>query len=1067
MTKMARISFKVLDLLIIFVLTFGSPMSAAAQVWTNPTDYPPGSVVTIRGDNSDEDNDHNFLANEGIHVDVVGPNNGYTLACDTVSDENGAWACDVTLASDPAVAVGEYIFTATGQESGNVETGMFTDGPANYVSLDFVASAPLTYDHTTGGGAFDDRTVGRADDIVESLEGGDFQCGEVASFLLEIDLDGTQSNPGTPRTARFVVDFTLDTTGQTGLALGPVTYAAVNYGPVSGGNGPGGTDSGMDDDLGSVATLVSQSAPTIVEPPYFTAGEVNSVVIDVTDLEGSENVILRIDAEIACKFGSAPTGNLQASITDADIISLNPNENIPVGNQTVPFKAAGDVIFPGVIIVDKVTDPSDAEDLFDFKVSAPGGPISPTYLQTFQLADQTTPWNSGYIDPSYAMIGNTNTFVAGSYTVEELSPFPVGWGFDSGTCVNQNGAVQGTDGQSITFDLDENEIVTCTFNNSRNTGNLTLSKALTGGPDGYTGPFTIHYDCGTDFTNDVSVDAGSSVTIYDIPDGTSCTISEPTLPNPPGGYSFGQPTFSPSDTVQIAADTTVTVTTNNTLTRDVGSLKILKTLSNPDGASVPASFAVNYDCGTGYTGQVSVAPGSPATVSGIPTGNVCTVTEVAPAAIPGFTWGTITYTPASVTIDTKGGTFEITVGNSITRDRGSLKILKTVSGASFSGSFSVSVVCTGDGGSYNPSINYPSPGYVVINNIPTGNTCTVTEPTFPTPPTGYVWGTPVITGSPASITIGATVEVTVANSLHTSHANVIKTVGGQPISATNNCMDLAGNIVGCTFQLRQGASTTQIGTTLETKSTLVNGQSVGTLSFSTNLTPGQTYQMCEVVMPGWLTSLGTFVPNSFIPPDGLAPNPTVDNSILCVDFVTTPDETKVFTIDNTPPPGGRGLTIGFWKNWASCTSSSTKKLPILDQTMAKAEPTGIVVSATSGTYPAFGQTFYLVLHGSTVMPNAAPDCLKALRLLDKSTINTDKKMASDPAFNLAAQLVAAQLNYAAGAGKKPAVTNAIQQAVLLLGKYKFDGQTHTKISNADATTMNNLAKILDDYNNNR
>jgi hypothetical protein len=108
-----------------------------------------------------------------------------------------------------------------------------------------------------------------------------------------------------------------------------------------------------------------------------------------------------------------------------------------------------------------------------------------------------------------------------------------------------------------------------------------------------------------------------------------------------------------------------------------------------------------------------------------------------------------------------------------------------------------------------------------------------------------------------------------------------------------------------------------------------------------------------------------------------------------------------------------------------------------------------------------------VAHGSTTSKNQAPDCLIAVRLLDKSTINTNKKMASDPAFNLAAQLVAAELNYAAGAGKKPAVTTAIQQAVLLLGKYKFNGQTHTTISAADATTMNNLAKILDDYNNNR
>ncbi len=146
------------------------------------------------------------------------------------------------------------------------------------------------------------------------------------------------------------------------------------------------------------------------------------------------------------------------------------------------------------------------------------------------------------------------------------------------------------------------------------------------------------------------------------------------------GYSFGTPSFSPSATVTIPAGngSSVTVTTNNTLTRDTGSLKILKTLSNPDGASVPSSFTVNYNCGTGYTGQVSVSPISPATVNNIPTGSTCTVTEVAPAPISGYTWGTVTYTPASVTIDTKGGTFSITVGNSITRDRGTLTVVKKV-----------------------------------------------------------------------------------------------------------------------------------------------------------------------------------------------------------------------------------------------------------------------------------------------------------------------------------------------------------------------------------------------------
>ncbi|MDH3706664.1 MAG: hypothetical protein OES57_11400, partial [Acidimicrobiia bacterium] len=53
-------------------------------------------------------------------------------------------------------------------------------------AITFRAAAPLTYDHTTGGGAWNDGTVGKNDDIVASLEGGDFQCGDIVTYLTEI-----------------------------------------------------------------------------------------------------------------------------------------------------------------------------------------------------------------------------------------------------------------------------------------------------------------------------------------------------------------------------------------------------------------------------------------------------------------------------------------------------------------------------------------------------------------------------------------------------------------------------------------------------------------------------------------------------------------------------------------------------------------------------------------------------------------------------------------------------------------------------------------------------------------
>jgi hypothetical protein len=139
-------------------------------------------------------------------------------------------------------------------------------------------------------------------------------------------------------------------------------------------------------------------------------------------------------------------------------------------------------------------------------------------------------------------------------------------------------------------------------------------------------------------------------------------------------------------------------------------------------------------------------------------------------------------------------------------------------------------------------------------------------------------------------------------------------------------------------------------------------------------------------------------------------------------------------------------TIGFWKNWASCASSKGNQRSVLDQTLVAADPAGIAIGR-------------LTLH--------AGDCLKAVRLLDKSTIDTGKKMASDPAFNLAAQLLAAKLNVVAGAGTCPAAVAAINDAQTLLAAVHFNGISHDKLSRPQAANANTVATTLDKYNNNQ
>ena len=297
-------------------------------------------------------------------------------------------------------------------------------------------------------------------------------------------------------------------------------------------------------------------------------------------------------------------------------------------------------------------------------------------------------------------------------------------------------------------------------------------------------------------------------------------------------------------------------------------------------------------------------------------------------------------------------------------------------------------------------------------------------------------------------------------------AQVVKTVSGQPPAAGQSF----------TFELRQGASTASDGTVLESKNTDASGN----ISFTTKLIPGDTYQICEWVFPGWNTNLAgdgpLFVPNSIIPP--ALPNPNVNNLTVCANFTVQPGQTRTFTVDNTPPPGGRALTIGFWKNWSTCTGGKQKGM--LDLTLGIASamttnpPGGLVVSAQNpgALWPNYAATWYLVLKGdptstaNNIKPSA--DCFKAVNLLDKTTMDGKKKSSSDPLFNMTAQLIAAQLNRFTGAGISGTTIMNIDRAVLLNGKYKFNGLTYSpKLTTADTNTANCLATQLDNYNNGR
>ncbi|PHN05646.1 Ig-like domain-containing protein [Flavilitoribacter nigricans] len=138
-------------------------------------------------------------------------------------------------------------------------------------------------------------------------------------------------------------------------------------------------------------------------------------------------------------------------------------------------------------------------------------------------------------------------------------------------------------------------------------------------------------------------------------------------------------------------------------------------------------------------------------------------------------------------------------------------------------------------------------------------------------------------------------------------------------------------------------------------------------------------------------------------------------------------------------------TPGFWKNWSSCSGGNEQgddreKYPMLDEIL---DDPGI-------SWCGFELT----------------SCEDAANILDQRELERGRKQASDPAYTLAMHLLAAQLNFAAGAETCPEAVDAAEAGVALLCEIGFDGTgKYLKPHDALYDVAVCLAKCLDSYNN--
>jgi uncharacterized repeat protein (TIGR01451 family)/MYXO-CTERM domain-containing protein len=218
---------------------------------------------------------------------------------------------------------------------------------AGDIGLDFIAAGPFTYNHTTGaGGAYNDRTISKTTGVVESLEGGDFACGDRVVYFTQI-----VAEPGAG-TGSIELDFTYDgqTTSGAKVGFNDIVSASINS-PDTGNKNLDGNEA---------ATIVSES--------FITAGKDRlETSIKVDGVDGGDTIILRMVVVLYCDPNPGNvTGNIHASLDDADVVG---GGNITTGQQDIPLKQAGNILLPGLNVTKSCPASATVGDVITYSIT--------------------------------------------------------------------------------------------------------------------------------------------------------------------------------------------------------------------------------------------------------------------------------------------------------------------------------------------------------------------------------------------------------------------------------------------------------------------------------------------------------------------------------------------------------------------------------------------------------------------------------------------------------------------------------------------------------------------------
>ncbi|MEN6410866.1 MAG: hypothetical protein ABFD44_14280, partial [Anaerolineaceae bacterium] len=477
----AQTAFRVLNLLVILVMTLSAPLTVYAYTDTDKPDYSPGETVTIFGDNRDGTG---YLAGETVQVDVTGPN-GYAASCSGVASETGAWACQVTLPADNT-AIGLYSYVTLGLTSGTTETHTFTDGTVTVYDQcanddgDGYGGNPGACQWINGNLQKNNSTYSEGDATVQFILISGVVPGETHSFTLVY---------GTTKNGKHAYDFLTTWSWSEDwiteadrchfnagcIAYDPLdtSYMDIPLDP----NVPAAYQNAKPDQRHfnmRGGTLTNISTPTIISGDYTGTSEtsieitftVNAAGNPMCNAEGTNCQVAMIFGAHVAAQADWGTGTGAGSISGSPFhVQLSTFDGAAVGSRDNQMQSSA-IPANGTITIVKDAIPNDAQD-FNFNLTN-----GTTITHNFALDDDADP-----------TLSNTQSYSlpAGIYTAAELGPLASWWYLTGIVCVDPttNTTVDLGTG-TATINLASAETVTCTFTNTKQlNADLTVSKTAT------------------------------------------------------------------------------------------------------------------------------------------------------------------------------------------------------------------------------------------------------------------------------------------------------------------------------------------------------------------------------------------------------------------------------------------------------------------------------------------------------------------------------------------------------------------------------------------------------------